>query len=231
MRSEQTKEQLIALFSRSVGQTLDELAKLEEETSKVKSELSQASSRLIAVTAEANRIKAEAQDQLRQAENEMRKIDVARSELGAESDSFYQLKDKLSKEISENRDTIARQEEKITYLKNEVKSMELLRVAKESLETELNELNAKVTSASKDLSAQEAEHLVALNATLKELEAAKKELAGTRANNEKELNLILPRIEELNEREKQVKIKEEGLKTIEDRYKRLYAEKGANFKL
>ncbi len=41
----------------------------------------------------------------------------------------------------------------------------------------------------------------------------------------------MPKISELDKREKELKEKEHGLRIIEHRYKKLYAEKGANFKI
>lgn len=167
-----------------------------------------------------------------------RVISSERNELDNDKQALLKLKgdvkeehSRLTKDIKNINEQTASRKEELKDVNEEIRKITPLRTVKESLENEierLKEYHIKQQGEHDKLRTEHSDGIRDMDMEIRErgneLKAINKEISGRS-------RIVLPRVADLEERENKVSDKEEGLRIVEARYKKLYQDKGVNFKI
>lgn len=180
----------------------------------------------------------EISDKVEYINNELLKIERLRAEhdesvslFRSEVVEFNSKKDKSEKElsvaVSQKDKTLA----SISKLQEQLKSLELKKKSMDILTESLASINGEIRMATERLSKVNSEFEEMTKTMNKSKANAQKELDGILSEIQSKQSVVIPTIEEANARLAAAKTKENDIQIIIDRYKDLYAEKGAGFKI
>lgn len=167
----------------------------------------------------------------KETKQEMSTLRQLREIVGDEKKQLDRLKDnidnnyeKLSQRSIFLSSRIVLLEEEILRLEKEKNSLQFFEDKKQKTEETINELQKEALTIRRQIENVKKEKGKVIFELDKNISDKQKEF-------EEQLKKVLPTFEELKEIRKELDIREVDLKLIESRYKKLYAEKGAGFKV
>lgn len=167
-----------------------------------------------------------------------RVISSERNELDNEKQSLLKLKRdvkeehfRLTKDIKNINEQTASRKEELKDVNEDIRKITPLRTVKESLEKDIERLKEYHTEQQGEHDELRTKHSDEVKDMDMEIRDRENELKSVNKEISDRSRVVLPRVAELEEREKEISAKEEGLRVIEARYKKLYQDKGANFKI
>ena len=215
-------------------QLLNEVDKLftgidgaQKELSMVNNDIIRSGQELVQVNTEVANLRKEKNDILKQVRQEQ-------TELQKEKESILMLKNESAQSIFRanaalktilNETETARQAK--AELDNEIRSIEPMKKVTISLEKTINNLTGDVKMVESEIKTLTSQR----DGLDKEIKEKNKELVSLDKQITEKNKEILPTLESLSDREKKVKEREAGIMIIEQRYKKLYGDKGAGFKI
>lgn len=162
-------------------------------------------------------------------------------QISVENSSIQKEKNELVSLRKDTKDNVQRANKELTTIENQIKTFKQTKIELEkeirstesikklsvSLERNLNNLAKEIKEKNKELKSiatQEESFVKSIKDKQRELSSIEEVILAR----EKE---TLPKVEELNDREERIKEKEQALVVVENRYRKLYADKGARFKV
>jgi len=225
------KTEIIKAIGKCIEDTFNELDEVNEEISSEKK-------KLVAITVEYANINNAILEQKRSIEKET-------SELKREKDSFAEEKAEFNIAVSRNNERKASLEnelaekvksrdiakKEIDSLSEKLQSLSIQVKAKQTLTEELESISRLVVEKTDELKRVSGEYSDKVNKYEGTIAYVKNELEEITNEIEKKKNIVLPTIEALNKREKDLADKENNLNIIIERYKKLYSDKGVGFRV
>lgn len=179
-------------------------------------------------------------------------MDDAQKELAQEKIILNRKSNDLEKEIQSFNIEKAKHEKKVLadleLTKQEISKRDVLKKEISELTAQIDSLKTKeeigkavlldiqnkqeeVNSLHKEIDSLKKERDDFFTSFVKEKNTSTKELNDIKENISLEKSIVLPKLKEVEDREALLKEKENSLKTVIDRYQKLYAEKGAGFRI
>lgn len=224
-------KELLNIINKTIFDVDNIVIKINEELEKKNKDLSDINLKFLEMSKVIDNLIVEKKETEKYIADIKNKLDEDILKFENEKNSFYNSYDKelllLNKNIK-NREVIEKEiEDKnkiLISLNNKI-------VGTESLKSELDNIIQDIQKK-KDILTNLDNTIIERNKELNQLVLnSKKELDDIKLNKEKELNNLLPTIESLNARDKELKKKEADLDVVISRYKKLYEEKGGGFKI
>ena len=151
--------------------------------------------------------------------------------LDNEKDVFYSEAQKINESLILKRDEIELLNKEITERKAELKTVEVLTKQKDILTSDLARVNSELTTKGTLIKEAEGKLELAIAATNKEIDRLSTLNAEVEQSLADRTIKVISREQAADAKEKKLNEKEEDLKTIEARWKKLYESKGAGFKI
>lgn len=233
---EKIKNDLVDKFKDQVSQLISsdlfsEVSRLQkdidlnnEKLTLIKSEYDNANIELSKALSNTERVKSESAEYKKSLEEKEKDL------------SFREIK--LSKKIEKDtKDTLDLVEQRnnlqseIESLKKDISSYVVKKTDIDKLKEEEKEVKSIILNLKKEVDLLTIEKNNISSEVERSKVIAKKELDDIAKEREARLSAIMPAISEFETREKNLLIKEESLKTVIARYKRLFGEKGAGFRI
>ncbi len=197
---------------------------LEKNINELNSILSEKTGNLITISNEYENISGKIKVEKREI---VQARDINRKEnlrLDTKKESVEKVYTKLEHENNVLSNRIVNLKEEISRLEKEKSSIEIFEGIKSNLirdvdiyKKEILDLNKQIEKIGKDK-----------NKTIFDLD---KVISDKEQEQEEQLNRVIPSLNKVKERTKELDIKEQDLRVIESRYKKLYTEQGASFKV
>lgn len=228
---EKLKQSIIRDISNQLDKVLTGIVKSENKLKQTENDIISKSEEYINLNIEVS----ELSDELINTRNEVRK---GLDKLKEEKTSVKELRVKTDKRVSEAKtelaqltETTERRSQDLSSIEKEIKSIEPMKKIKDSLEKEVISLNSKVKEFKEEKKLLEISMRDTKFSFDKEISEKKNELSSIQKDIDTEKIRVLPKLEELQEREKAIVEKEKDLRIIEQRWKKLYQDKGKGFKV
>lgn len=165
-------------------------------------------------------------------------LSMEKSSVEAEKQSLKTMKrdvkaehSRLTKEINSLCEQVENKQVELKEVSEEIRKITPLKIVKESLENDIEKLkthHTKQQGEHDELKRLHSDEVKKINVEIRE---RKDELKTINKEISDRGRIVLPRIADLEERENKIATKEEGLRIVEARYKKLYKDEGANFKI
>lgn len=225
------KQNITQTLIKNIDETFDSLQGVLDDIQSGKDKLANITLEYVKVSSDIEKINKESDEKRLSLSKDINQFENYKQEFEISKKKFEQYKLETENDFVNkitSRDNLLKEiellEKKLTNLNDKIKASSVLSDKVDSLTKEITEKNTELDKIN-----------VAIDTSIITLEKqkvdSKKELDIARDELEKVKKIVLPTIEQLNEREKKIAIKEESLKIIEERYKRLYADKGVGFKV
>ena len=225
------KEELLNAVSTTIDSVLKELSIIDNEISKKKEELIKISSEYSNVFTETEKAKEEIVSREIKLNSDIVRFEDMERNLNQKIDSFEKHLNEVELELKEkvkSRDSIVLETKQ---LQDKLDKMSALSITKSTIIKEIDEQKNQLSSLQKEIEDTKNEQ----DSLIKDLESKKallvKELSSIEKDIKQKQDVIFPQLNALTERESTLNKKEADLKIVEERYRRLYADAGASFKL
>lgn len=141
-------------------------------------------------------------------------------------------------EVVKVEDLIVKAQDKTKKLDIKIDKQEKILVQLDNLEEQMIQLKENRTQIKQEIKEIDKQYRIIIQNSAHEVQSKDKQLKQIESKfnllqekHTKELNRVIPTVEELTKREQIVKQKEQDISVIERRYKKLFKVYGANFKL
>lgn len=225
------KDEILKLVEEHVSTIFLALSEAEKTLEEKRSQISSESDRLLEIIESSNIQKQEIEKERQELARQ--KVEAFKVIKDAEEKSALAeaTKTKAAKEVADFVETRNALQKEIKDLEIQKKSFSGVEKVRDSLLSEIEQLKVRKSVSIKDMDAMDAEIKKVRVLAEKEKESIKKEIAGLEEKRQKELSVIMPKISDIEAREKKVKEDEKSLKILKNRLERLYNEKGLSFRM
>jgi chromosome segregation ATPase len=228
---ETNKEKILQSVNKYINETFKEL-------DVVKDKISLEDKKLISLTLEYVTLSKEISDSRRQLDIDFSNLKRSEALFETEKDNFKnevikfnQNKSRIESDLQNKLLARTRLESEIQTLSSKLQSLDFQIKAKETITSELENTGKLISEKSKELlELQDIFEELQKSISRTKLEA-EKQLKVINIDIEKRQGIVFPTINALEEREKKVKEREDNINIIIERYKKLYADKGAGFRV
>ena len=224
MDKQKIKQQISDIFNSSVKSLFDITDKLEERICGLESVISEKTEALLKISTEYDNIS-------KQISQEKREFTQTREVTRKESEQLKTLQFNVEKNYKklENENNILSSrllnlKEEISRLMKEKESIQVFEGIKLNLIKDIDKYKTEILDIKKQIETTKKEK----GKTIFDLD---NEITNKRKEQEKLLEKVIPSFEGVKERTKELDIRERDLKVVENRYRKLYTEKGASFKV
>lgn len=226
-----TKEAIVNAFNSLVNESFDSLCKVLSSIDDAKKDLTSITLEYSKVSQEIVKSKGELEVQRNELTRANNKLIEDIQNFKSEVERFENTKLKIKRDVELLTTAKTKLEQDIKYCTESLDTMAMQLKSKDILSKELEDVRIALQKETKDLNTVKEEYNTVLRKTTKAIEDEKSILETIKKDIEEKRKIVIPTIEELDIRAKALDEKEEGLKIIEARYKKLYGEHGANFKV
>lgn len=225
------KNKIKVIVDEMIGAIAADLDAIERQTEEKRAEYKNILSQYTELQKELSQHKSKMIQDIAEIDKERKFVEDQRQLVEEDSRAFAAEATKIQEELIQKRDEISALEKTIAEKKSELKTIAVLESQKEILIKDLDKLSkdsdAKLAQLKEIETAISVQNSKLVNVA-KEIELVK---GTTLQEIETKLQLIANKERDVVARETNVKQKEADLVTVEKRWKKLYEEKGANFKI